>query len=212
MKRQALIATLWSASDALSRQGVQFITTLVLARLLTPADFGLVAMLAVFVGVTAVLADGGFSAALIQRQDVDHADESTVFWCNLAAGSTLALLLGFAGPWFADFYREPRLAAMAWVMSLVVLASAAGTIHFALLGKQLDFRTQALAGGVASLLSAGVAIAMALAGYGVWALVMQSVVSATLNTGLLWWLHRWRPAIVFKWASVRKLDGFSGYH
>ncbi len=212
MKGRALMATMWSAGDALSRQGLQFLTTLVLARLLTPADFGIVAMLAVFVGVAGVLADGGFSAALIQRQDVDHDDESTVFWCNLAIGLLLALLLAGAGPCLAGFYQEPRLRAITVAMAPMVLASAAGAIHFALLIKRLEFRTLAIAGGIAACLSAIVSIAMATAGAGVWALVAQGVVAAAATTAFLWWLHPWRPAWVFKMESIRKLAGFGGYH
>ena len=212
MKRRALIATLWSASDALSRQGLQFVTTLVLARLLTPTDFGVVAMLAVFVGIASILADGGFSVALIQRQDADHDDESTVFWCNLALGAVLALLLAGMGPWLADFYREPRLRAIAGAMSLVVLSGAAGAIHFAILIKRLEFRTLAIAGGCAAFLAASISIPLALFGYGVWALVAQLLVSAIATTALLWRLHPWRPAWVFRMASLRKLGGFGAYH
>lgn len=212
MKRSALVATAWSASDALSRQGLQFATVLVLARLLTPADFGLVAMLAVFVSIAGVLADGGLSVALIQRQDVDHVDESTVFWVNLAVGGVLALALAAAGPLLASFYVEPRLRAISVAMSLVVLTGAAGGIHFALLGKRLEFRTQAIAGGSASLLSAVVAIGMAICGFGVWALVAHAIVSTTAMTALLWWLHPWRPVWTFSADSVRKLAGFGGYH
>lgn len=212
MKRQAMTATFWSASDALSRQGLQFATTIVLARVLTPADFGVIAMLAIFIGFAGILADGGFSAALIQRQDVTHDDESTVFWYNLLIGAALALLLACAGPWIADFYREPRLRLVSAAMSFAVLASALGAIHFALLVKQLDFRTQALAGGLGSIVAAIVSISMALRGYGVWALVAQAVLSAAATTAFLWWLHPWRPSLVFRKASVRKLAGFGGYH
>lgn len=212
MKQRALIAVLWSAGDALSRQGVQFATTLVLARLLTPADFGLIAMVAVFIAIAGVLADGGFSVALIQRRDVDHVDESTVFWCNLVLGSMLALLLCAAAPWLADFYGEPRLREVARAMSLIVLTGSAMGVHVALLAKRLDFRTQAMAGGVAATIAGIVSIAMALRGMGIWALVAQAVAMSCLNCLLLWWFNRWRPAFVFNFGSARKLLGFSGYH
>lgn len=212
MKRQALIASLWSGGDALSRQGVQFVTLLVLARLLTPEDFGLVAMLAVFIGVAAALADGGFSVALIQRRDVDHIDESTVFWCNVTLGGALAVGLCVAAPWLADFYREPRLREITVAMSLAVVASSAVGVHAALMAKQLNFRIQALAGGIAAVTAGSVSITLALHGMGVWALVAQSVMMAVLNCLLLWWLSRWRPAFVFSRDSVRKLLGFSSYH
>lgn len=212
MKRQALIAALWSGSDALARHGVQFVTTLVLARLLTPADFGLMAMLAVFVGIAGVLADGGFSVALIQRRDVDHVDESTVFWCNLALGGAFVIGLCAVAPWLARFYGEPRLCEIVRVMSLVVVAGSAVGVQVALLARKLDFKTQALAGGLAAIVAASASITMAVQGFGVWALVAQAVVMSALNCLLLWWFSRWRPTFVFRLTSVRKLVGFSGYH
>ena len=212
LKRRALVATLWSGGDIMLRQGLQFATTMVLARLLTPADFGVVAMLAIFIGVAGVLADGGFSAALIQRQDVDHVDESTVFWCNFGIGLVLATIIWLAGPMIALFYGVPMLSPLSRVMAVVVVAGALGAIHFALLTKQLDFRTQAKAGGIAALVSATVAITMALHGFGVWALAAQSVCMSVATTTLLWLMHPWRPGWRFSLRSMRKLAGFGGYH
>lgn len=212
MKRQALRASLWSAGDALSRQGFQFAATLVLARLLSPADFGVAAMLAVFVALAGVLADGGFSTALTQRQDTDHADESTVFWCNLALGIALAVALACLGPALAMFFNEPRLTMFAVLVAVAVLAGACGSIHFALLTKKLDFRTQAIAGGIGAIASGAIAITLALQGAGIWALATQIVSMAAITTLLLWCLHPWRPARVFRWSSVRKLGSFGGYH
>lgn len=212
LKRRAFAASLWSGGDLLLRQGLQFVAMIVLARLLVPADFGLVAMLALFTAVAMVLVDGGFSAALIQRQDVDHVDESTVFWCNLCIAAVVSLGLFAMAPAIAAFYGIPVLAPLTRVMSLAVLLGALGTIHSTILTKKLDFRTQAKAGVVAGLLSGIIAIVMAWHGYGVWALVAQAVVMAATMSGLLWWLHPWRPALVFHRASVRKLFAFGGYH
>jgi teichuronic acid exporter len=212
LKRRAFIATLWSSGDILSRQGVQFITTLVLARLLAPADFGVVAMLAVFMGVSFVLMDGGFSAALIQHRDIDHTDESTVFWCNLAIGALLTMGLIVLAPFIANFYEVPVLAPLARLMSLACLLASVGAIHSTLLTRDLDFRTQAKAGAIAALSSGAIAIAMASRGYGSWALVAQAVVMAGVMSSMLWWLSPWRPKLVFSSASLRKLLGFGGYH
>ena len=212
LKRRAFVATLWSGGDIVLRQGLQFSVTIMLARLLSPADFGIVAMLALFTGVASVLMDGGFSAALIQRQGVDHADESTVFWCNLGIAILLALVLFLAAPAIAYFYRTPVLVPLTRLMALVVVLGALGAIHSTLLTKQLDFRTQAKAGVVAALVSGIVAIAMAWRGYGVWALAVQAVAMAAVMTAMLWWLHAWRPAWKFSRASVRNLFGFGGYH
>jgi teichuronic acid exporter len=212
LKRRAFIAILWSGGDIALRQGMQFFATMILARLLLPADFGVMAMLSVFVGVAYVLMDGGFSVALIQRRDIDHVDESTVFWCNLGIGVLLTLLLFAAAPLIADFYGTPVLAPLMRVMSLSCLLASLGSIHGTLLTRQLDFRTQAKAGGIAALLSGIVAIILAIRGYGVWALAAQALVMAASLSALLWILHPWRPAWTFSRGSLRKLFGFGGFH
>lgn len=212
LKRRAFVAALWSGGDIILRQGVQFASTIMLARLLSPEDFGAVAMLALFIGVASVLMDGGFSAALIQYRDVDHTDESTVFWCNIGSGILLTLMLYCAAPWIAFFFDTPILAPLARVMSLACLLASLGVIHSTLLTRRLEFRTQAKAGAVAALLSGLVAIAMALRGYGVWALAAQTLVMAGVMSAMLWRLHSWRPAWVFSLASARKLFNFGGYH
>lgn len=211
MKQQALSATLWSGLEIFLRHGLQFVVVIVLARLLTPDEFGTIALLYIFVGVAGVLADGGFSAALIQRQDVTHVDESTVFWFNLGMGATLALLLWLSAPSIAAFYQQPVLVPLVGVMALNVFITSLGAIHRALLTKQLDFRTQMKVGVLATTLSGGVAIALALQGAGVWALAAQMLCAATITTLALWGLHRWRPALVFSMDSARRLFGFGGY-
>lgn len=212
LKRRALAATLWSGGDIVLRQGLQFVTTMVLARLLAPSDFGVIAMLALYISVAMVLMDGGFSAALIQRRDVDHADESTMFWCNLGIGIALALGLFMAGPAIADFYDAPIVASLARAVSPLFILSSLGVIHSTLLTRQLDFRTQAKAGTVAACLSGIVAIVLGLHGFGVWALVAQALVMAAAMSAMLWLLHPWRPAWAFSGASFRKLFGFGGFH
>ena len=212
LKRRAIAAVAWGGGDTVLRQGLQLAATMVLARLLSPSDFGVVAMLALFLGLAFVLMDAGLSAALIQRRDIDHVDESTVFWCNLGASGLLALALFAAAPWIADFYDTPVLAPLARVMSLGCILGSAGSIHATLLTRRLDFRTQAKAGGLAAVLSGAVAIVLALRGYGVWALAAQSLLMTASMSALLWMLHPWRPAWVFSRASVRKLFGFGGFH
>lgn len=211
LKRQALVATLWSSGDLVSRQGLQFLVTLVLARILTPADFGLVAMLALFVGLAGLLTDGGLSLALIQRQDVDHADESTVFWSNLAIGLVLTAVMFLSAPMIAGFYAAPMLEPIAQTMSISPLLHASSAVHFALLTKKLDFRTQARAGIVGSLAAGTITIWIAIEGGGVWAVALQPLLLSALTSGLLWFHHPWRPAPIFRWASLHKLGTFGGY-
>jgi len=212
LKFKAFAAVLWSGGDIVLRQGMQFVATMVLARLLSPSDFGVVAMLALFIGVAYVLMDGGFSVALIQRRDISHLDESTVFWCNLGIGSLLTFLLFAAAPLIANFYDTPILVPLARTMSLSCLLASLGSIHGTLLTRKLDFKTQAKAGAIAALLSGTVAIVLALRGYGVWALVAQALVMAGAMSTLLWSFHPWRPSWVFSRSSLGRLFGFGGFH
>lgn len=211
LKRRALAATKWSGGDILLRQGLQFVTTLVLARLLVPADFGLVAMLALFVVGANMLVDAGFGLALIQSPQIDHDDESTVFWCNLGIGAALSMALFALAPIVATFYGLPKLAPLMRLMAAMPLLAASSTVHFALLTRKLDFRTQAIAGGIGATVGGGVAIVVALRGGGAWALAALPVLSTACISAALWMMHRWRPAIVFRRRSFRKLAGFGGY-
>lgn len=211
MKRQALAATFWSASDAILRYGVQVATTLVLARLLLPADFGLVAMLALFTSIAGILTDGGFSVALIQRRDISHVDESTAFWCNLGIGAVLSCVLVLIAPVVAGFYGIPRLEQlMRWLAWSPVLSAMSGA-HVALLTRKLEFKTLAKAGLVGSVTSGAVAILVALRGGGVWALVVQALLMPVITNAMLWLLHSWKPGLSFSVVSFRKLAGFGGY-
>lgn len=212
MKRQALYASLWSGSDILLRQGLQFATTLVLARILAPADFGLVAMLALVLGIANILVDGGLSAALIQRQDVDRVDESTVFWWNLAAGIVATVSLAAFAPLIAGFFEEPKLTPVARAMAPAIFFTALASIHISLLTKKLVFKTLARAGAIAALASGVVAVLLAVLGLGVMALAVQAVVMSALMSALLWMTNSWRPLARFRFASLRSLFGFGGYH
>jgi teichuronic acid exporter len=212
LKQRALTATLWSGLDILLRQGLQFVVAIVLARLLSPTEFGTVATLAIFTGIAAVLMDGGLSAALIQRQDADHTDESTVFWFNLGIGLAIALALCASAPAIAAFFALPDLTPLTFAMALSVFVGGAGAIHTTLLSKRLEFRKLMKINASAALMSGCVAVTLALAGYGVWALAAQSVAMAVSTTLFLWLADAWRPALVFSRESARKLFGFGGYH
>lgn len=212
LKERALSASLWSGADIVFRQGTQFVVSIVLARLLTPGEFGTVALLALFTGIATVFVDGGFSVALIQRGDVDRTDESTVFWFNLVTGGVVSLCLLGAAPLIASFYRMPVLLPLTIAMACNVFIGSLGAIHSTLLSKRLNFVAQMKVGCVATLISGVLAILLARSGFGVWALAAQVLTMTTLTTGLLWLVNPWRPAFVFSFSSARKLFGFGGYH
>ena len=211
LKRKALFAAYWSSAEVILRQGLQFGLSVVLARLLTPHEFGTIALLYLLAGIAGAIVDSGLSAALIQRRDVTKVDESSVFWFNLTVGAVIALGLMAAAPVIASFFDQAILVPLTAVLALTLLVGAIGSIHSALLTKQLEFRTQLKVSTFATALSGLVAIVLAWRGFGVWALAAQSLVATTTTTVSLWLFHRWRPDRVFSVVSVRKLFGFGGY-
>lgn len=211
LKARALSATLWSGADIFLRQGLQFAVSIALARLLTPEEFGTVALLSLFSGIATSFVDGGFSVALIQRQSVTRVDESTVFWFNLAMGAAMALALWAAAPIIAAIFSQPVLVPLTAVMAATVFVTALGSIHATLLTKRLDFRTQMKVGALATVSSGVIAVGVAWRGYGVWALASQIFISALATTGFLWLFNPWRPQLTFSRESTRRLFGFGGY-
>jgi len=204
-------AAKWSALDVVMRQGVQFAITIVLARILVPEDFGVIAMLSMFTGVAGVFIDSGFSAALIQRQNTTHVDESTVFFFNLGMGAVTALLLCAAAPSIATFFKLPVLQYLSYAMAFSLFVGAFGSIHTTLLSKEMNFKTTAKVGVVSSVVAGALAIYMASQGYGVWSLAGHTVVSGIFTALLLWLWHPWRPAWIFSFDSLRSFFRIGGY-
>jgi O-antigen/teichoic acid export membrane protein len=201
----------WSALELFVRHGLSFVVSIILARILVPADFGLLAMLSVFVAMANLLIDSGFSQALIQRQTSSHTDESTIFFFNLIMGALVALGLCLAAPWIARFYQQPLLDDVTRVMAFNVFLGGCASIHTALLTKELNFKVQAQAGVLATLVAGGLAIYMAASGWGGWSLVAQAVASSLISVAMLWLLHPWRPRRVFSGASLRSHFRFGGF-
>lgn len=211
LRARGLTASYWSAADVISRQLIQSVIIIALARLLTPEEFGTVALLSLFLGIATVLADGGFSTALIQRRDATHVDESSVFWVNLAAGLLLSTAIFLLAPVLATFYGSAVLEPLTRWMSLGVLLSALGAVPHALIVKQLGFRTLLVVGLAATVTSGMVALLLAWYDHGIWALAGQYLTFAAVSTALLWILGGWRPGLVFSTDSARRLFGFGGY-
>jgi teichuronic acid exporter len=211
LKQQAVAATMWSGADILLRQGLQFGVSIALARMLSPSEFGTIALLYLFTGLAGAFIDSGFSNALIQNQDISHDDESTVFWFNAALGALAALLLWGVAPSISRFYGIPILVPLTHILALNVFISALGSIHETLLTKRLNFRKQMTVGAIATGVSGVLAVGLAFHGFGVWSLAAQIVTSTSLTTVLLWVVNPWRPGFVFRLASARKLFGFGSY-
>lgn len=194
-----------------ARHGVQFGISIALARLLSPEEFGMIAILYLFTGIASTFIDSGFSSALIQRQNNTHTDESTVFWFGLGMGAVAAVILSALGPWIGDLFGHPILSSLTQVLALTLVINAAGSLHLTLLTKKLDFRTPLKIGVTSMVVSGALAISLALAGFGVWALALQALSGSVVTTALLWIMSRWRPRWEFSIASARQLFGFGGY-
>lgn len=211
LHKKTSTAVIWSAFDVFMRQGVQFIITIILARILSPEDFGIIAMLGLFVGISGVFIDGGFSSALIQRQNVTRIDESTVFFFNLGMAAIAALILCISATWIANFFEHTVLEYLTYAMAFNLLLNAFGAIHATLLSKELNFKTIAKVSAVSSSLSGALAIYLAISGFGVWSMVWQGLAASIIWVMLLWFWHPWRPVWMFSFASLRRLFRFGGY-
>jgi O-antigen/teichoic acid export membrane protein len=209
--RQAAGAAWWSAVEIASRYGVQFLVTLVLARLLLPSDFGLAALLVIFTSLGAIFVDSGFGTSLIQRQRTSADDETTVFIFSTTTGVLLCALLVCTAPAIAAFFHTPSLSPLLRLASLTLVFGAAGAVPDALLTMRLNFRARTMAQLAASAVSGTVAVTLALHDMGVWSLVWQLVAAASIRTLCLWIASGWRPRGTFRRSSLIGLARFGSF-
>lgn len=208
LKNKTVKGTLWSAIERFSVQGIQFVVMIIMARILTPDDYGLVGMLSIFIAVSQSLIDSGFSQALIRKQDRSEVDNSTVFYFNILVGVILYAILFFTAPFIAGFYDEPLLIPLTRAIGFSVIFNSLVVVQRALLTVNLDFKTQANASLAGAVLSGGIGIWMAYADFGVWAIVGQQLSNLFIITLLLWILSRWRPIWTYSWKAFHELFGF----
>jgi len=208
LKSQAIRGTLWSAAEKFSLMGIQFILQIILARLLTPSDYGIIGILAVFLAIANTFIDCGFTSALIQNQRRTETDFSTAFYFNILIALSFYLLLFFTAPYIALFYKLPILKEVTRVIALVLPFSALSAVNKTKLQIKVDFKTQAKASLSAVIISGLIGIVLAYKGFGVWSLVTQSVSNALLNTIFLFFLLRWKPLFIFSFESFKKMYSF----
>jgi teichuronic acid exporter len=207
-KDKTLSGILWNAVGTLINSGVVFLVSIVLARLLTPYEFGLIGMTVFFIAISQTFIESGFSSALIRKTDSTEDDNATVFYYNLAMGMALyGVLFVIAGP-VAAFFDEPILRPVIRVLGLDLVIRSLTIIQVTLLIKKVNFKLLARINIIAAVLSGGIAISMAYSGYGVWSLVIRSVSAALFMSVMLWVWSKWRPIRPFSKASFRELFGF----
>lgn len=208
LKRKTVSGVIWSGIERFSVQGVQFLIMIIMARLLTPKDYGLVGMLTIFIAIAQTLIDSGFSQALIRKQNRTETDNSTVFYFNIIVGLFIYLIFYLTAPVVADFYQTPLLTSIMRVMSLGVIFNSLAVVQRALLTIRIDFKTQAKASLIAAISSGITGIIMAYKGFGVWSIVTQQLTNLGLNTLLLWIFAKWHPKEKFSKNSFRELFTF----
>ena len=198
----------WSAIDNVAQYAVSFIVSIVLARLLSPDDYGVLGLTAIFTTICTALINGGFSSALIRKKDVTDADYNTAFIVNLCMSLLLYVVIFFCAPAIARFFNRAELVALTRISSLGMIVGALAMVQRTRLTKRIDFKTQTKITLIASISSGVLGIVMAVLDFGVWALIAQHLSYQVLGTILLWYFNKWMPKLRFSKQSFHDLFGF----
>ena len=200
----------WGFADNILGLGITAAANIILARILSPADFGIIGMTAIFMTLSTSLVDSGFSGALTRKKDAVKADFDTVFYFNLAVSCLLYAVLFFCSPFIARFFKEPILVPVIRILGISLVINAFGIVQKIILVRRIDFRTQAWISLVSSFAAAVAAVVMAFYGFGVWSLVVLQVGKLAVNTILLWSVSKWYPGLCFSRKSFRDMFSFGG--
>lgn len=199
---------IWRFAERCGAQLVTFIVSIVLARILMPEDYGTVALVTVFTTIMQVFVDSGLSTALIQKKDADDLDFSSVFYFNFAVCIILYLIMFLAAPLIASFYNMPELTLVVRVISLTIVISGVKGVQQSYVSRNMLFKRFFYATLGGTIFSAFLGIAMAYAGFGVWAIVAQQLSNTAIDTFILWITVKWRPKLMFSWERLKGLLGF----
>lgn len=208
VRSQLLHGVAWNFIEKVLMRGASFIIGIILARLLSPSDFGLIGMLAIFVAISNVFIEGGLAKALIQRKDCKDIDFSTAFVANVAMSLVIYVVMFLAAPYIADFYDEPVLTDLTRILSLNFILGSFNIVQRAKLMANVDFKSLAQINVISVIISGAVGISMAYYGFGVWSLVGQTLCSTFVLIILFPIYSKWKPSIRFSEDSFRQLFGF----
>lgn len=208
IRQQTMRGMKWTAIEKFSIQGVNFLLGIVVARLLTPADYGLIGMLGIFFAISQTLIDSGFSNALIRKLDCTEKDYSTVFYFNIVVSAFCSLALFFASPLIALFFKQPVLEQITRVYCVNLFLGSLCGVQYAKLTRDVNFKPQAQVNFISALLSGLIGLLLAYLGYGVWALVWQSIAANVIRTVAMFSIVRWWPSLIFSKESFKELFGY----
>ena len=210
LKEKTFKGSIWSLMQQFGTTFISFLSNIVLARLLTPDDYGCIGMLAIFILISNIFINGGFGSALIQKKKPTQVDYSTVFWFNLFLAIFLYWVLFISAPYISSFYRMPLLQDVLRVQGVVLILNALSIVQTNRLRKQLEMKLLTNINLISVVVATLVTILLAWKGWGVWALIAQNLVLSFLSGLLLWITNRWRPIFCFSFDSLKQLFGFGG--
>ncbi len=198
----------WNSIDRIANYGIAFLVSIVLARLLSPEDYGLIGLINIFIAVFNTILDGGLSTALIRKEKVNDTEYNTVFYTNLVVSGFLTLILFVCAPWISGFFKRPELVPYLRATSFVLIINAFALVQQAILTRKINFKDQTKISVISHIASGIIGIALAFTGFGVWALVAQQLTSRFFVAVLFWLYGKWMPRLVFSWNSFKELFGF----
>lgn len=211
LKKKAVSGMIWTALQKYSTMLIQFVSGIILARLLTPYDYGCIGMLMIFMLLAESFIDGGFGSALIQKKQPTQTDYSTIFIWNLGMAVLLYAVLYVSAPYVAQFYNIPLLCNVLRVQGIILFIYAFNIVQRNQLQKKMNFKVLSIVTILTSVTALTVTVIMAYHGYGVWALVAQYILTALIPALVFWFYVRWRPQLTFSWQSFRELFSFGFY-
>ena len=211
LRQKATSGVVWVTVQKFAVTFITFVSDIVLARLLSPYDFGCIEMLAIFMLLSETLVHGGFGSALIQKKRPTQEDYSTIFWWNIGMAAVLYATLFFCAPAIARFYEIPLLGSVLRVQGLVLFVYAFNIVQANQLRKQFRFKALGIVSVVTSAVALGTTILLAYKGFGVWSLVVKNLIATGLTSLIFWFYLKWRPAWSFSWKSFKELFSFGFY-
>ncbi|MEI7420778.1 MAG: lipopolysaccharide biosynthesis protein [Prolixibacteraceae bacterium] len=204
LKRKTVNGFFWSSLEMLFSQGQGILYGIVLARLLSPNEFGLLGMVTIFIAIAQVFVDSGLSQALIRKQNCTDLDYNTIFWVNIIIGVVAFIVIWILAPYIADFYSKPELINLTRVLALAIIISSLTLNQQTIITKNLDFKTLTKSSVIGTFVAGIVSIILALYGFGVWSLVWRVIINQAVRSLILWYYNRWLPNFTYSRAILKE--------
>jgi teichuronic acid exporter len=208
LKNKVVSGLFWTFGERFVTQGISFALSIILARMLMPSEYGVVALVLVFVNIASVFVTTGLAESLIQKKDTNESDFSTIFYCSFVLSIVLYIILFVSAPSIAAFYNNSDLIWILRILAIILPLSSINTIQQAYVSKKMMFKKFFIANFCATVVSGCIGIFMAYNGYGVWSLVAQFLISSVVGTSVLFFTVKWRPKWLFSMTSAKELVGF----